>query len=182
MDMKKSKSNISNKAVACSGAMAAIAATFAYSIIVILYTIIRSSATIYSNMPTGERTDILLINGFSIAYSVVIFSLVMALVSSLGGAVAGVILKHLLLYCNPFFSFRKTVFISCIAAFVLLSLLYFLFHALLKDWMTFNYAETFSFWFLFPAVIFFVVCIIGGIELNKVLDTGITEANKLNSN
>lgn len=96
--MKKSESNISNKAVAYSGAMAAIAATFAWSIIVMVYVIIRSSATIYSIMPTGERSTILLTNGFSIAYSVAVFSLIMAVVSSLAGALAAVILRKSLLY------------------------------------------------------------------------------------
>lgn len=175
--MKKSKSNISNRAVAYKGAIVAIAATFAYSMIVMIYTIIRSSATIYSIMPTGERNTILLANGFSVAYSVAVFSFLMAILSAMAGSVAGVILKKLLLHFNPQFNFRKAVFISCITAFVLLALLYFLFYALLKDWMTFDYYETFSFWFLLPAVIFFAACIIAGSKLNKVLETGIDELN-----
>lgn len=175
--MKKSKSNISNRAVAYKGAIVAIAATFAYSMIVMIYTIIRSSATICSIMPTGERNTILLANGFSVAYSVAVFSLLMAILSSLAGLVAAVILKKSLLYFNPRFNFRKAVLISCITSFALLILTYLLFYTLLKDWMTFNYAETFSFWFLFPAIIFFAACIIGGSKLNKILDTGVTELN-----
>ncbi len=169
--------NISNKTVAYNGAIVAIAAVFAYAIIVMLYVIIRSSATIYSIMPKGERGTILLTNGFSIAYSVLIFSLLMAAISSLAGAVGGVILRGSLIYFNPRFIFRKAVIISCFTALSLLILLYILFYALLKDWMTFDYVETFSFWFLIPAIIFFSACIIGGSKLNKTLETLITEHN-----
>ena len=175
--MEKSKLNISNKTVAYNGAVVAVATVFAYSIIVMMYAIIRSSVTICSIMPKVERNTILLANGFSVAYSVAIFSLLMAVFSSAAGAVTGVILKKLLLYFNPLFNFRKAVLISCITSFALLILIYLLFYALLKDWMTFNYAETFSFWFLFPAIIFFAACIIAGSKLNKILDAGVTELN-----
>ena len=170
--MKKIIPNISDKAVAYNGAIAAVAATFAYSMIAMIYAIIRSSATIYSIMPKGERNIILLANGFSVAYSVAVFSLLMAVLSSMAGVVAAVFLKKLLLYFNPLFNFIRAFLISCITSFALLILIYLLFYALLKDRMTFNYAETFSFWFLFPAIIFFAACIIAGSKLNKILDTG----------
>ena len=99
--MEKSKLNISNKTVAYNGAVVAVATVFAYSIIVMIYAIIRSSVTICSIMPKVERNTILLANGFSVAYSVAIFSLLMAVFSSAAGAVTGVILKKLLLYFNP---------------------------------------------------------------------------------
>ena len=171
------KPNIPNKAVAYNGAIVAVAAVFAYSTIVMIYVIIRSSATICSIMPIGERNTILLANGFSIAYSVAIFSLLMALFSTMAGAVAAVILKKSLLYFNPHSNFRKAILISCITALSMVMIVYILFYALLKDRMTFNYWETFSFWFLFPAIIFFAVCIIGSSKLNKILDTGVTEVN-----
>lgn len=169
--MLKSKKNISNKFIALNGATVAVAAVFAYSIIVMIYSIIRSSATIYSIMPIGERNTILWANVISVAYSVAVFSLILALISSLTGAVSAVILKKILLYFNTKFNFRKAVFISCTTAFVLLILIYLLLHAFLKDWMTFNYFETLLFWFLFPAAIFFLVCVVGGSKLNKVLNT-----------
>jgi hypothetical protein len=169
--MQKSKINISNKVIALNGATVAVASVFAYSIIIMIYVLIRSSATIYSIMSMGERNSILWANSISVAYSVAVFSIILALISSIPGAIAAVILKNLLLYFNPQLIFRKTVFISCITAFALVILLYLLLYALLKDWMTFNYFETFSFWFLFPAVIFFSACVIGGIKLNKVLNT-----------
>ena len=169
--MLKSKINTSNKSIALNGATLAVAAVFAYSIIVMIYSFIRSSATIYNIMPTGERNTILWANGISIAYSVAVFSVILALISSVAGAIAAVILKKLLFYFNPLFNFRKTVFISCITALALLILLYLLLYALLKDWMTFNYFETFLFWFLFPAAIFFFVCVVGSSKLNKVLNT-----------
>ncbi len=164
-----SKSNISNKAVAYNGAIVAIAATFAYSMIVMIYTIIRSSATIYSIIPKGERTTILLANGFSVGYSVAFFSLLVAFFSSIAGFIMAIIMKRSLHHFNPLFNFRKAILISCITALTMLIFLYLLFYALLKDLMTFNFAETFLFWFLFPAAIFFAACIIGGIKLNKGL-------------
>ena len=175
--MLKSKINISNKVIALNGATVAVAAVFAYSIIVMIYSIIRSSASIYSIMPMGERNSILWANSISVAYSVAAFSVILALVSSIAGAIAAIILKNLLLYFNPKLIVRKTVLISCITAFALPFFLYLLLYALLKDWMTFSFAETFTFWFLFPAAIFFLVCIIGGSKLNKILNMGTVEVN-----
>ena len=169
--MLKSKKNISDKAVAYNGAIVAVAVVFAYSIIVMIYVIIHSSAFILNIMPTGERSTVLLANGFSIAYSVAIFSFLMAVLSSLAGAVAAVVLKKSLLVFNHEFNFEKAVLVSCITALVLLTLIYLLFYGLMKDWMTFSYPETFSFWFLIPAAIFTAVCIIGGSKLNQVLHT-----------
>jgi hypothetical protein len=167
--MGKNKPYISNKTVAYNGAMLAIAAVFGYSIIVMLYVIIRSSLTIHSIMPKGERNTILWINGFSVAYSVVIFSLLMTVVSSLAGAVAAVVLKKLSAYFNPSFNLRKANFISIIIASIMLLLLYLLLYALLEEKMTIVHVETFLFWFLFPAVIFFVVCVMAANRLNKWL-------------
>lgn len=167
--MIKHKVIISNKAVAYNGALVAIAAVFAYSITIMIYTIIRSSATIYNIMPIGERNTILLANSFSIAYSVAIFSLLMALLSTMTGAVAAVILKKALLYFNPRFNSKKAILVSCITACIILTIIYILFYSLLKERMTFSYWETFSFWFVFPAAIFLIACIIGGRQLNRIL-------------
>ena len=176
--MDNHKCNISNKKVAGTGAIAAVAAVFAYSLVVIIYTIIRSSITIVNIMPVGQRTTILFINGFSIAYSAAVFSLIMATGSTLAGTVSAIILKNLLQNFNGKFNIMKAFFISCITAFTLLILLYKLLYALMKDWMTFNHTGTFLFWFLFPAGIFFTVCIIGGSKLNKTLKTGIINRPK----
>ena len=178
--MLNSKTNISNKTVAYNGATVAVAAVFAYSMIVMIYSIIRSSIIIYNIMPIGERNTVLLTNGFSVAYSIAVFSILLALVSSITGAIAAVILKNLILYFNPKLIFRKTVLISCITAFALLTVLYLLLYELLKDWMTFNYFEIFSFWFLFPAVIFFSACVIGGIKLNRVINTRLVTSSTHN--
>ncbi|WP_297820567.1 hypothetical protein [Segetibacter sp.] len=168
--MENSKLIISDRTIAYNGAIAAVAAVFAYSLIVMIYAIIRSSVTICSIMPNGERNTILLANGFSVAYSVAIFSLLMAAISAVAGSIAAVILKKSLQYFNVQFNFKKAIIISCVTAIAMLTLMYILFRALLKDWMTFKYAETFIFWFLVPAVIFLAACIIGGSYLNNVLD------------
>lgn len=170
--MDNSKPGISDKTVAYNGALIAIAAVFAYSLIVMMYVLIRSSATIYSIMEDGERTTILLASGFSAAYSVAVFSLLMAAFSSIIGLVAAVILKKSLLYFNPRFNFRKAILISGITASGLLIVIYLLLYSLLGDWMTISYIETLLFWFLFPAAVFFVACIIGGGKLNRILNTG----------
>lgn len=149
------------------GAIVSVAATFAYSIVVMVYVIIRSSSTIYSSMPKGERSAILWANSFSVAYSVAIFSILMAIVSSLAGGVAAVVLKKSLLHFNPQFQLDRAVVISFITALSLLAIQYLLLRALLKDYMTFAYAETFLFWWVFPAIIFFVACIVGGCQFNK---------------
>jgi hypothetical protein len=160
---------ISNKTAAYNGALLAVAGVFAYSLVVLLYVIIRSSANIYNIMPSSERSIILWANDFSMAYSVAVFSLLMAVVSSLAGALAGVVLRKVMLWFNPQLHFNKAILISSITALVLLSLLYLLLYLLLKERITLQYAETFLFWFLFPAVIFFTVSIIGALALNKEL-------------
>jgi hypothetical protein len=166
--MLNNAKNISNKTVAYAGAKVAIAGVFGYALLVMLYAIIRSSLTIYNIMPSGERSTILLSNGFSIAYTVDIFSLLLAFLSSIAGAVAGVILKKMLECFNPNFIYSRAIVISCIVAFVTLAIMYLLLYTLLKNWMTFSYMESFSFWFLVPAVIFFIACIIGGRQLNTI--------------
>jgi hypothetical protein len=160
---------ISNKTAAYNGALIAVAGVFSYSLVVMLYAIIRSSATIYSSMPSSERGAILWTNGFSIAYSIVVFSLLMAVVSSLAGAVAGVILRKVLLWFNAKKHFNKAILVSSITALVLLLLLYLLLYILLKERITFQYAETFLFWYVFPAAIFFIAVVLAGVKLNKQL-------------
>jgi hypothetical protein len=161
--------SISNKTAAFNGALVAVAGVFAYSLVVMLYVIIRSSVNIYSIMPSSERSTILCTNGFSMAYSVAVFSLLMAVPSSVAGAVAGVILRKMLWWFNPQLHFNKAILVSSITALVLLAALYLLLYVLLKERITFQYVPTFLFWYVFPAVIFFTVCVVGGIRLNRTL-------------
>ena len=146
--MNNNSPNTSNKSVAYIGAFVAIAAVFFYSLVIMIYTVIRSSSTIYSIMPQGERASILWANGISVAYSIAIFSLLMATISAVLGIVSAVILKKLLLYFNPQFRIKKAILISFITALTGVIIIYLLLFALLKDWMTFNYIEPFLFWFL----------------------------------
>jgi hypothetical protein len=108
---------------------------------------------------------------------VAVFSLLMAAVSSIAGSFAAVILKISLQYFNPGVSFKKAILISCITALAQVVLLYMLFYALLKDLMTLYYMETFIFWFLFPAVTFCTVYIIGGSKINTILRIEVKEVN-----
>lgn len=165
--MNNNSLNITNKNVALNGAIVAVAAVFAYSIVVMIYVLIRSSSTIYTIMPQGERASIIMANGFSVAYSITVFSLLMAAISAIIGAVSAVILKKLLLYFNAQFNVKKAILISFFTALIGVIIIYFMLFALLKDWMTLNYIETFSFWFLIPAAIYFIVCVIGGSQLNR---------------
>lgn len=167
--MSNNLSNISNKKVAYNGALVGIAAVFGYSLVAAIYVVIRSSSTIYSIVPQEERTSIIMANGFSVVYSIAIFSLLMAAFSAILGAVSAVILKKILLYFNPEFNVKKAILISFITALIGVIIIYFILFALLKDWMTFNYVEPFSFWFLLPAAIFMSVCMIGGSYLNRYL-------------
>ena len=105
--MKKGHLNISNKTVAYKGAIVAVATVFAYSNLVMIYAIIRTSITIFSIMSKVERNTILLTNSFSIAYSVAIFSLLMAAPSLVAGSVAAVMLKKSIQYFNPRFNLKK---------------------------------------------------------------------------
>lgn len=175
--MANQKINISNKTVAYNGAVIGVAAVFIYSIVVMIYAIIRSSITRYNIMPNGERSNILLANGFSIAYSVAVFSLLMALLSALAGAIAAVVLKNSLLYFNLKSNTRKSIFTSAASALAMLIIMYALLYALLKNWMTFSYGETFSFWFLMPAAIFFTACVMGGNVLTTALGLRGTKTN-----
>ena len=161
---------IKHKKIAATGAKLAVAGVFGYSLIVMLYVITRSSVTIFNNMHGKELTNILLLNAFSVAYAVAVFSLLMAVVSSISGAIAGVLLKKALQFYNPTFSENKAVAVSCIVAFTMLLVLYLLLYTMLTNWMTFDFIETFLFWFLLPAAIFFSVAVIAGIQLNKVLE------------
>ena len=172
--------NISNKTVALAGAKMAIASVFAYSLIIMLCVIIRSSITIYNIMPNGERNNILLINSFSVAYSVTIFSVLMSIITALVGSITAVILKKLLINFNSQLIANKTILISCMTALTGITVIYFMLFIFLKIWMTFSYMETFSFWFLFPAIIYIGTCIIGGSKLNKVLNTSSVEFNNNN--
>ncbi|MFZ1785999.1 MAG: hypothetical protein WAU23_12415 [Ferruginibacter sp.] len=165
--MKNSRSTISNRWVATKGATITIAATFVYSIIIMIYVTIRSSATIYSIMPAGERSGILLANGFSVAYAVAIFSMIMALISSIAGAITAIIFRKLVLFFNPKYQAQKAVLISSAATLSLVAVMYIVLHVLVKNRMTFQYPETFLFWFVFPAIICFVTGVIGGIALNR---------------
>jgi hypothetical protein len=175
--MINKKINISNRTVAYAGAKIAIAGVFGYALLAMFYAIIRSSNSIYNIIPSGERSNILFLNGFSIAYTVAIFSILMGMFSFMAGAIAGVILKKMLQYFNPNFSSTKIIVISCITAFTTLMIVYLLLFGLLNNWMTFNYVETFSFWFLLPAIIYAGACIIGGYKLNKILKMVATEIN-----
>lgn len=166
--MLKNGANISDKKLAYNGAVIAIAAVFVYSIIVMIYVIIRSSVTIFSIMPKGEIKTILWANGISVAYSVAVFSMILSIFSAGAGAITSVILKKSLLYFNPRFNLRKALLISSITALGLLIITYLFLYVLLKDWMTFNYTGTFLFWYLFPAAIFFPVCVFGGSRLNTI--------------
>ncbi len=159
---------ISNKKVAYNGALVGIAAVFGYSLVVAVYVVIRSSSTIYSIVPQEEKTSIIMANGFSMVYSIAIFSLLMAVFSAIIGAVVALILKKLLLYFNPELNFKKAILISFITAVIGVIIIYFMLFAVLKDWMTFNYIEPFLFWFLLHAAIFVGVCIVGGRQLNRV--------------
>lgn len=167
--MQYSKPDISNKVIAFQGASIAVASVFVYSFIVMIYCIIRSSASIFYVMPFGERVGILWASSVAVAYSVAVFSVILAVVSSLLGAAAALILKSLLFYFNPRYILQRSFVISCITAMLSLGFLYLLLHSLLKDWMTFQYLETFAFWFLFPAAVFISACFIGGRKLNNFL-------------
>jgi hypothetical protein len=169
--MNNNLSIISNKKVAYNGAIVAIAAVFSYALVVMIYVVIRSSSTIYSIVPQEERTSVIMANGFSVAYSIAIFALLMAAFSAIIGAVSAILLKKILLYFNPEFNVKKAILISFITALIGVIIIYFLLFALLKDWMTLNYIETFSFWFLIPAAIYFTVCVILGSQLNRILNT-----------
>lgn len=174
----KRKETISDIAVAYNGALLAIAAVFIYSILVMIYIIIRSSVTIYSSMPMEERNSILFASGFSVAYSVITFSLLMAIFSSVIGFVAAIVLKNTLLYFNPLCDFRKAFLISCMTALSITTFIYLLLKFFLKDWMTYTYIEPIFFWFIFPAILFSIVCIISGMQLNKLFRKCIIELNK----
>jgi uncharacterized membrane protein YozB (DUF420 family) len=99
----------------------------------------------------------------------------MAIVSSVAGAVAGVILRKVLLWLNPQLHFHKAILISSTTSLVLLLLLYLLLYILLKERITFQYAGTFLFWYIFPAVIFFIAVLISGAKLNNYFIKGENE-------
>jgi hypothetical protein len=165
---------LSNQTVAFSGALLGIAAVFAYSLIVMFFVIGYSSTIIFEIMPAANRSSILFMSGFSVAYSVVVFSLLMAVPSSVAGILIAVTLKKLLLYFNPIHRHKKALLISGITVTAAILLVYLLLW--LNGWATFPFSETVWFWFLYPAILFSTVCLIGGTNLNAFLAKGIPEA------
>ena len=164
--MNENSINISNKRVAFYGASIAVATVFFYSLAVMIYVIIRSSLTIYEIATLEVKTSIILQNGISVAYSIVIFSILMAIISSILGSITAIILKKSIRYFNPNYENRKSILISGIIAVLANSIVYISLRTMLRDWMTFHYIETFLFWFLLPSLLFFMACIIGGKQLN----------------
>ena len=160
---------ISNKSVAVKGVTLIVASVFGYSLLVIIYVIIRSSITIYNIMPHEEKVAILWNNGISVAYSIAIFSIIMVTISIVIGSISALILKNGLFYFNPRYNNKKAIFISFTIAILVIISIYLMLLALLKNWMTFNYIEPFLFWFVFPATIFLVVFVYGGNKLNNEL-------------
>jgi hypothetical protein len=161
--------NISNKRIAYYGAIIAVTTVFFYSLIVMIYVIIRSSLTIYEILLSEERTITLLQNSISIAYSIAVFSILMAIISSIIGMITAIILKKSFIYFNPKFNKKNALLISGIIALLISGVIYFLLRITLKDWMTFNYIEPFMFWFLLPAAIFLGICITLGSYFNGCL-------------
>ena len=163
------KTPLSDKAIAFNGARIAIAGVFVYSFLIMIYTIARSSVTIGNIIQGKERDAILYANGVSIAYSVAVFSLLMALISLVSGVLTSLFLKHLLMYFNAAGNFKKALLITCITAVLVLMMIYLTLYWRLEKWMTFQYFETLLFWFLFPAIIFLTATLLGGIQLNREL-------------
>lgn len=158
----------SNKRLAFYGATIAVATVFFYSLMVMIYVLIRSSLTIYEILSSEVRTSILLQNGISVAYSIAIFSVIMAIISSIIGMITAIILKKSFLYFNPKFKKRNALLISGIIAISINGIVYFFLRITLKDWMTFNYIEPFLFWFLMPAFLFLIINVLVGGKLNDI--------------
>jgi hypothetical protein len=173
--MLKEAGYISSKQIARYGAMIAVAAVFAYSLAVMLYVIARSSFTIGTIMPEGERGEILWANAVSVAYSVAVFSLIMAVLSLPVGVATALLLKKATLVYNGGHSRKKAIRIGAFTALGLLFIIYRSLYFLLKARMTFEYAETLLFWFLFPALIFLSVCVWGAVKLNRILNGSFPE-------
>jgi len=163
----KMASGISYKNVAFISAKLATVGVLAYSLLIMAYALIRSSVTIFKMMPKDERQGILFLNSLSIAYAVVIFSLTMALVSSMGGALSGMILKKSLLVFNPLCNKKKAVLIGIIVFVMLLGMLYIIFYSALGP--NLNHPEPLLFWFAFPAIFFCIACVKGSVLLNIIL-------------
>jgi hypothetical protein len=165
--MEDTRRKFPYKMVAHNGAVVASAAVFAYSLLVMLYVIVRTSVSICNIMPRAETRSILFANGVSVAYAVAIFSLLAAAISALGGAAATLILQKSLRYFNPRSNLRKAILISAIEAFAMLTVMYITVYPFLHKFMTFDYAETFVFWFLLPSAIFVTAFVISGITINN---------------
>lgn len=175
--MKNNTINISNKYVAFNGALLFVSVVLAYSLIIMIYVLIRTSLTIYDIMPNGERTSILWQNGISVIYAVSIFSILVTIISAIVGGFTSVILKKMLAYFNIQFKNKRTFFISFITAFLMIVIVYSILYLLLSDWMTFDNLEPFLFWFLIPSTIFLISTLIGGYNLNKILKIIIVSKN-----
>jgi hypothetical protein len=165
--MKNKTLKISAGKLALKGAVIAIACVFFYSQIVMLYVICRSSAFIFSAMGEEERSGILFANGFILAYSVAFISILVAMISSLFGAVAALILNKALSYFNPARGSIRAMFISLVVAILLIFTGFVLIGIFLIPRFEFQYPEAFLFWTVFPSTIYILVNLAGGMVLNK---------------
>jgi hypothetical protein len=164
--MKRSLNNLN---AGYYGALISTAAIFLYAWGVMIYVIVRSSNFIFTAMPSGESAGIIFANGFAVAYSVAVFSIAMVIPSSVIGAISAIVIKWFLSRFNNNSDTQRALFISGAVALMMLVIVYIILRVLLKDWMTWDYPETLFFWFGIPAVLFFGACVVGGRELNKVL-------------
>lgn len=149
--------------------MQIIAAVFIYSLITLIYVLIRTSHTIFNNLPNGEQTAILWQNGISVIYTISIFSIVMAIISGIISGITALIIKKLFHYFNAKFNYKKAIFISILTALIMILIIYSILHTGLKHWMTFDNIKPFLFWFLIPSTLFLIITLIGGYKLNKKL-------------
>ena len=167
--MNEKPINFSNLRLAYFGAIVATATVLLYSIMLLIYVIIRSSLTIYDIIQSEEKTLILFKNAISVAYSIAVFSIIMAIFSSMVGALTAIILKQSILHFNPKFLKRKTKIICVTLSILIVSIIYLLLRFLLKEWMTFDNIEPFLLWFLIPSVLFLIIGIFSGSQLNGLM-------------
>ncbi len=169
--MKSPANNISDGRLAAKGAILTTAAIFIYSLIVLLYVVLRTSFEIANKLPVGERSSIIFANAVALTYTIAVFSLLMVLVFSITGAIGALVIKRLVFRFNPQFNVRKTLLFSGMVGLVLLVLVYVVLRLLLQKWMTLQYPETLLFWFVFPATICFIFYLISGMAFNRFLLT-----------
>jgi len=159
-------SPVSWRLAAVRGATIGIWLTFAYAVLVALYAIVRSSLRIQTALASGDALQMMFGTAVTLAFGILIFAVVMALVSAVIGGISAIVLQWLLLRFNPRHASTQALFIGLglgIGCWFVVNLILLVMPG---SRLTLAYPETYLFWFAVPGLIYVVASVLTSRTLN----------------